>query len=281
MPLLEALLATMIQLAPPGQSPYSVVALAACGDNPLKAACADVKPAPNWSPLYKAFVRQENKAEGLERYLLIARAIEAVANESAQSKEADGTVTAAIWPWAAEDLARALTTIAFHESAFRRDVHSGVGKSALGDCGYWNGRGQRMTDEEGRAHGGQYMCRSVCLIQINTGGLTGKRYGFTGQELVGTDKASTEKCFRAGAQAFSNARNRCAATKTDDWFKKTIASYGTGKACETDEAWVGARVTTFEKLRKTKDADLAEDVKKLLGLAKVDGAKVDAPKPAP
>ena len=52
--LYESLLAAMITLAPPGQSPYSVVPLAGCGDNPAKPACAE-SPKPAWSPLYKAF----------------------------------------------------------------------------------------------------------------------------------------------------------------------------------------------------------------------------------
>ena len=278
--LFEALLAGMISLAQPGLSPYSVVPQPACGDNPLKAACetASLTIKPFWSPLYAAYVRQENKDEALKRYLDIARSIEKVAEEATKTTTVDGADQPAMWPWGADDMARALTTIAFHESGYRRDVQTGVGKSALGDCGYWNAKGQKVGAEEARATGAQYLCRSVCLVQINTGGLSGTRYGLMGKDLVGLDRAAIEKCFSAGARAFANARGRCAQTRTDDWFKKTIASYGTGKACETDEAWVGARVTTFEKLRKTKDGDLAEDVKKLLGLAKVDGAKVDGAK---
>lgn len=273
--LFESLLAGIIGLAQPGLSPYSVVPQAACGDNPLKAACdATGWPSkPVWSPLYSAFVRQETRDEALKRYLDIARSIEKVAEDATKPTTADDVEQPAMWPWAAEDMARALATIAFHESGYRRDVQTGIGKSALGDCGYWNGKGQKVGAEEARATNAQYLCRSVCLVQINTGGLTGTRYGLTGKELVGLDRASIEKCFSAGARAFANARGRCAATKTDDWFKKTIASYGTGKACETDEAWVSARVATFEKLGKTKDTDLAEDVKKALGLTKADASK--------
>lgn len=273
--LFESLLAGIIGLAQPGLSPYSVVPQPSCGDNPLKAACDATgwPQKPVWSPLYSAFVRQETKDEALKRYLDIARSIEKVADEATKPTTVDDVEQAAMWPWAAEDMARALATIAFHESGFRRDVQTGIGKSALGDCGYWNAKGVKVGAEEARATNAQYMCRSVCLVQINTGGLQGTRYGLTGKELVGLDRASIEKCFSAGARAFANARGRCAATKTDDWFKKTIASYGTGKACETDEAWVSARVATFEKLAKAKDGDLAEDVRKALGLTKGEANK--------
>lgn len=280
--LFEALLAGMISLAQPGLSPYSVVAQSGCGDSPMKPTCAAMAPAtkPVWSPLYSSFVRQENRDEALKRYLDIAKSIEKVAEEATKTTMVDGAEQPAMWPWTAEDMARALATIAFHESGYRRDVQTGVGKSALGDCGYWNAKGVKVGAEEARATSAQYLCRSVCLVQVNTGGLTGTRYGLTGKEMVGLDRASIEKCFSAGARAFANARTRCAATQTADWFKKTIASYGTGKACETDETWVGARVTTFQKLAKTKDGDLAEDVKKLLGLSKADPPKA-APAQAP
>ena len=267
----EALLAGIIGLAPPGQSPYSVVPAPECGDNPLRPACTS-SPKPAWSPLYSAFVRQESRDEGLRRYLDIAKAIEKVAEDATKPTKVDDVEQPAMWPWAAEDLARSLATIAFHESGLRRDVQTGIGKSALGDCGYYNAKGVKVGAEEARVTSAQYLCRSVCLVQINTGGLTGTRYGVTGKEMVGLDRASIEKCFAAGARAFSNARGRCAPTRTADWFKKAIASYGTGKACETEEAWVSSRVTTFEKISKVKDADLAADVKKLLGLATPDTA---------
>lgn len=267
--LFESLLAGIVMLAPPGQSPYSVVAAPACGENPLKPAC-DLQPKPAWSPLYGAFVRQESRDEALVRFHDIARSIEKVAQEATKPSKVDDVEQPAMWPWSAEDLARALATIAYHESGYRRDVQTGIGKSALGDCGYWGAKGQKVGAEEARATGAQYLCRSVCLVQINTGGLAGTRYGMTGKDLVGLDRAAIEKCFTAGARAFSNARGRCAQERSADWFTKAIASYGTGKACEADEAWVSARVATYEKLVKVKAADLRDDVKKVLGLDKAE-----------
>ncbi|MBK8258848.1 MAG: hypothetical protein IPK82_40090 [Polyangiaceae bacterium] len=268
----EALLAGIIAVSPPGQSPYSMVPLPSCGENPLKPACVET-PKPIWSPLYSTFVRQENREEALKRYLDIARAIEKVADDSTKPTTVGDVTEPAIWPWSAEDLARSLATIAYHESGYRRDVQTGIGKSALGDCGYWGAKGQKLGAEEARATGAQYLCRSVCLVQINTGGLSGQRYGMLGKDMVGLDSASLQRCFSAGARAFANARGRCATQKSADWFTKTIASYGTGKACETEESWVSARVSTFEKLSKLKAGDLAEDVKKLLGLQKTESNK--------
>ncbi len=275
--LFESLLAGIVMLAPPGQSPYSVVAAPACGENPLKPAC-DLQPKPSWSPLYGAFVRQESRDEALVRFQDIARSIDKVAQDATKPSKVDDLEQPAMWPWSAEELARALATIAYHESGYRRDVQTGIGKSALGDCGYWGAKGQKVGAEEARATGAQYLCRSVCLVQINTGGLAGTRYGMTGKDLVGLDRAAIEKCFAAGARAFSNARGRCAKERTADWFTKAIASYGTGKACEADEAWVSARVATYEKLAKVKAADLRDDVKKVLGLDKA-GAKEGAAAP--
>lgn len=275
--LFESLLAGIVMLAPPGQSPYSVVAAPACGENPLKPAC-DLQPKPAWSPLYGAFVRQESRDEALVRFQDIARSIDKVAQDATKPSKVDDVEQPAMWPWSADDLARALATIAYHESGYRRDVQTGIGKSALGDCGYWGAKGQKVGAEEARATGAQYLCRSVCLVQINTGGLAGTRYGMTGKDLVGLDRAAIEKCFAAGARAFSNARGRCAKERTADWFTKAIASYGTGKACEADEAWVSARVATYEKLVKVKAADLRDDVKKVLGLDRA-GAKEGAAAP--
>src|SRR4051812_47748627 len=105
--LFESLLAAIIALAPPGQSPYSVVPLAACGDNPAKPACTET-PKPTWSPLYASFVRQETRDEALKRYLDIAKSIQKVAEAATKPTKLDDAEQPAMWPWAAEDLARGL-----------------------------------------------------------------------------------------------------------------------------------------------------------------------------
>lgn len=263
----KALLAMMVTVAPPGQSAHSVVVEPSCGTDPAKPAC-DLAPAPRWSPYYKAYVRRETKEEALRRYLLIARVIEKTATVmSAPVKLDDGTEKPAPWPWSVSDLALSLVTIANHESGFRRDVHSGVGPSALGDCAYWDIRGRRISPEHARAVGAaaRTSCRSVCLMQINTGGLERARFGYMGKEMVGLDEASTERCFAAGAQAFAEARARCAATRMHDWFARSVTSYGTGALCEKDAAWTEARVNTFARIGKITADMLPKEARVLIG----------------
>lgn len=265
--LLKALLAMMITIAPPGGSAHSVVPEPSCGSAPGAPAC-DLTPAPRWSPFYNAFVRRETREEALHRYLLIAKAIEKTAIAmTTPGKREDGSEEPPRWPWAASELAQALLTIANHESGFRRDVHSGVGPNALGDCVYWDIRGRRVSLEHARAQGSalRTSCRSVCLMQINTGGLDKARFGYSGKEMVGLDEASTERCFAAGAQAFAEARARCAATRMPNWFARSVTSYGTGALCEKDAAWTEARIATFDRIGKITADMLPKEARVLFG----------------
>ena len=273
------ILAMMITLAPPGQSASSVIVEPSCGAAPGKPEC-DVRPAPTWSPFYKGFVRRENKDEALKRYVLIAQAIEkiSVAMTTAPKRD-DGTQAPPPWPGSAEDLAKALVTIAHHESSFRRDVHSGVGPFALGDCAYWDRMGKRVPVSMARKLGVVGTnCQSVCLMQLNTGGLERSRFGFQGKEMVGIDQASTEKCFAAGAKALTEARARCAATRSEGWFARSVASYVTGDACDTDPEWVTARINTFDRIGKISADSLPKDVRALL-LPDADKSGSSAPSP--
>jgi hypothetical protein len=263
----ETILAMMLAVAPPGQSAHSVVLEPDCGTNPIKPAC-DRVPAPKWSPFHQSFVHKETLEEALRRYLVIAKAIEKVAVQmSTPIKRADGTEEPPSWSFGQNDLAQALVTIAQHESGFRRDVHSGVGPAALGDCTYWDQTGQRVPLD--RARGTRVTrtsCKSVCLMQLNTGGLERSRFGFVGKEMIGLDEASTERCFVAGARAFAEAQARCAPTRSWDWFARSVTSYGTGALCEKDADWTKARVNTFEKIGKISAATLSKEVRVLLGL---------------
>lgn len=265
--LYETLLAMIIAVAAPGQSAYSVVTEPSCGATPGKPAC-DITPAPTWSPFYKAWVRKETREEALRRYLTIAQAIEKVAVAmTTPGKRADGAEEPPPWPWTVKELAQALVTIAYHESSFRRDVHIGFGPAALGDCTYWDHTGQRVSAERARKLGVvRSSCQSVCLVQINTGGLERARFGFLGKEMVGLDETSTERCFAAGARAFVEARTRCAPVRNDGWFGRSVASYGTGGPCETDEGWIKARVSTFDRIGKVSAETLPKEVRALLGM---------------
>jgi hypothetical protein len=112
-------------------------------------------------------------------------------------------------------------------------------------------------------------------MQINTGGLEGERFGFAGKEMVGLDEASRQKCVAAGARAFAGARERCAPARLSTWFERSVASYGTGGACEADQGWVAARVSTFERIGAINDRMLSKEVRALLGL----GLDADSPSP--
>lgn len=260
----STILAVMIALAPPGQAASSVVLEPSCGATPGKPAC-DVTPPPSWSPFYKTFVRPETRAEALKRYLVIARAIEGVsASMTNAPKRDDGSIAPPLWAGSSEELALSLVTIAYHESSFRRDVHSGVGPYALGDCAYWDRTGRRVPASEARKQGvAGTNCQSVCLMQLNTGGLSGARDGFRGSDLVGLDQASTERCFTAGARALAEARARCAASAGDGWFARSVGSYVTGDVCEVDADWVKARAATFTKVGSIRPSSLPKDAREL------------------
>ena len=98
MNLAEILLATMLQLQPAGATVYSAVPFedgVTC-DSEFTRGC-----------------RRESADEGTIRYWTIARSIAAQGEEAA--------------PW--------LVAVAFHESGFRRDTQSDVGRWARGDHG--------------------------------------------------------------------------------------------------------------------------------------------------
>ncbi len=105
----ELILFLMVMLQPPGKSSYSAVPVE---DNII---C---------NTEYTPGCRRETKEEGHERYKVIAQVIAEVSGGQS-------------------DLALKILTIVYHESGFRRDVHSGKGKFARGDLGRSCGLGQR------------------------------------------------------------------------------------------------------------------------------------------
>jgi hypothetical protein len=235
----DIILATALALVPPGQSAYSVVPLPECGGPVLRIADLGTDPAPAacsapgvaWSSHHGALARQETADEGRSRYETIARALDAVSLEATSSAEGERP----LWPWPRRELVAGLLTIARHESGFRRDVHEGVGPAALGDCS--------------RGRDGVRRCRSVCLVQVQTGGLDGRRGGWLGRDLVGLDLASTSRCLRAGAELLARSRWSCA--RGGDWFAPSVALYGSGVSCGTRRPWVQARAATYRRALAT------------------------------
>lgn len=255
------ILAVMLTLAPPGRSAYSVVAVPECGTDQLEPTCrlerlCDAQTTaclpPRWSREHHAFVRQENAEEARERYSLIAQAIAKVASAASSPTETDdGKKAPPLWRWSAQDLAFGLGSIAFHESGYRRDIHEGVGDAALGDCSYRSAAGLPITRASAVAQrkAGKTVrryCRSVCLVQINLGGLDGEKFGVRGRELVGLDSSSTERCLLTGARVLAAARERCSRWQpAGAWFRPAIVSYGSGNGCASSESWVTERVKTY------------------------------------
>ncbi len=235
--MLNAILAVMLALVAPGRSPFSVVPLPECGGPVLRLAdlpagqepaqCS--APGVAWSSHHGALVRRESEEEALSRYATIARALDSVSLEATSAPEGERP----LWPWPRRELVAGLLAIARHESGFRRDVHEGVGPAALGDC-------YRQRD-------GSRACRSVCLVQVQTGGLDGRRGSWLGRDLVGLDVASTERCFRAGAELLARSRWSCARSG-GEWFALTVALYGSGVSCGTRRAWVQRRAATYRRI---------------------------------
>lgn len=230
----DIILAAILSLVPAGLSPHSVVPLPECGGPVLAPDAPEACSAPGvtWSAHRGAHVRLETEAEGRARYATIARALDLVSLEATTAPDGERP----LWPWARAELVAGLLTIARHESGLRRDVHEGVGPAALGDCS--TGRG------------GVRRCRSVCLVQVQTGGLDARRGAWLGRDLVGLDVDSTARCLRAGAELLARSRRSCA-RRSADWFAPAVALYGSGVSCGTGRAWVQRRAATYRRALAT------------------------------
>jgi hypothetical protein len=232
----DKILAAVLALAP-SSSPHSVMPLPKCGGPVLRLADLPADPEPaacsapgvTWSSHHGALVRLETQDEARARYVTIASALDAVSLEATRAPDGERPM----WPWDRRELVAGLLAIARHESAFRRDVHEGVGPRAMGDC-Y-------------RARDGSRRCRSVCLVQVQMGGLDAERNGRRGRDLVGLDAASTERCLRAGAELLARARWSCGRSAGAGWFAPSVALYGSGVSCSTKPAWVQRRAATYRR----------------------------------
>ena len=189
----EAVLAWMLSLQPPGASPYSAISIA----EPV--VCHTI-----WTK----GCRRETSAEALPRYWTIAQSVASVAPGD-------------------ERLTRAVLATIFHESSFRRDVHSGVGRFAIGD--------------NGRAH---------CLGQVLR-----KRRSSAGRVLLGTGRAPTDRCVAAVA-AYLDARKN---ERPRAWARRYIGP-------SAPKCSITARVYTFRRLA-TAPTPLTAEIRKLLRLS--------------
>ncbi len=188
-----AILAMMLSLQKPGVSLFSQVVVdkdspRACS-NKYRPACAK----PKYNKYWQAYTRPESWEEGVRRYALIAATIHAISREE---------VAAARFHGSQSELSRYLVGVAYHESRYRRDIHSGRGPAARGDCKYIDVAGERK-----RVYGS---CRSVCLGQImRVKDSYQSPRGYQHESLPGVDAAATRRCIETIADHITEAHTRC------------------------------------------------------------------------
>lgn len=207
--LAETILSLMLAVGPkPGVSPYSVVPTTETAKP-----CSSHKPAcrkPWFSAYHKGLVRQETRSEALSRYWVIAQAI---AGETKKDRH----------------LCKLLLSVTLHESGWRRDIHSGKGKFALGDDG-----------------------RSFSLVQANLG--RGAREGF---RLIGVGPKATGRAIAWGAKHL----RRCSRRGTPI---QAFSCYG-GVANGSKHPGIKARAASYRRF-SAKPTPLSKQVRELLGL---------------
>ena len=246
----------MLALQKPGVSVFSQVVVKqnsppACS-NRYRPACAK----PKYNKYWGTFTRPESWKEGVRRYALIAATIDTVSREE---------VAAARFHGPAEELARYLLGVAFHESRYRRDIHAGRGAAARGDCKYVDVDGERK-----RIHGS---CRSVCLGQIMRveNSYVSPR-GYPHESLAGVDAAATRRCIETIADHIGQAHTRCGRKHQGRASPTCVfGTYGGVPNPRHDER-IQDRVKTFRKAASP--PALKEETRRVAGLPA-------APKPKP
>lgn len=283
MTLAEIVLALMLVLQPPGRSIYSLVEVPegsppACNDT-TALLCA----APVFDATRSAWVRPETRNEALARYWTIAQGIAAVAEATTWEPTPECPRRPSVrvvggfgdpkntceraalerpWTGKTEELARYLVTVSFHESGFRRDVHSGIGKFSKGDNG-----------------------KSWCLgqIMLGTSGRGKTTRGFLATTIVGVDAEPTRRCLQTAADKLALSRAFCASPygPGDVGPPCVTAVYG-GSALLASTSIIRKRAITYRRLVDGwKTAALPVEVRDALGLqpsqssaASQDGAAV-------
>ncbi len=229
----DVLLAMLLFAQAPGRSPHAKIFLDTCDDQCQQTRRCD-EPfmycrAPLLSPRHRQFYRYETWEEGVKRYALIADVV--------------------------VDLL--LTTVMSYESSLRRDVHEGRSR---GDCDYTTVAGTRTVIAGS--------CRSHCLgqVMVRRGQRTSR--GYTSDELVGLDRASTARCVQTVIDRLSGANNACVAQHAGGraaYPACTMGVYG-GVASWAMDPRISARAKTFHTLANL-PTELDAKVKQTLGRA--------------
>ncbi|MCK9567362.1 hypothetical protein M0R72_00245 [Candidatus Pacearchaeota archaeon] len=218
------LLQTILVVAPPGHSAFSVVPVE-CGDS-----CSEYK----WSTFYNSYVKKESVEEGKTRYEVIIGSIIKTAQkklclDDSLNKISDCTRSKAFRGWTFVDLVSVVSASMIAESGLREDVEVGRGRSGH------TKKNDPLTDDaggQGRGPGGE-----VCLVQIHP--LVLAKFKIDPETFLGTSEEALENCFSFGMDMFSRSRNMCSwqASKTPtlkhDWVFEMFSAYGTGSTCES------------------------------------------------
>jgi hypothetical protein len=149
-------------------------------------ACA----APVWSPEYRAWTKQENAAEGLERY-------ERIAADAVFTSYATDVAPLFSGPKGRGATVIYLLSNVRGESGLRKDIEEARGWASKGDHG-----------------------ASFCLGQINIG-VTKTSEGWTGEQLA----ASHDRCFRASLRIARGSFHDCRKMPRGVWLSAYIAGH--------------------------------------------------------
>lgn len=183
----------------------------------------------NGQNIKTAWMRPETYDEGVVRYALIAQAIHQVVG----GKE---------WSFPREQLWRFLVAIANHESGFRRDIHSGFGSAALGDCSMRKTATGKLRPVPGT-------CRSFGLFQTLFPSAGHKHFGFTRKDVVGVDRAATVRAATLAATHLDGLYRMCERRKRygarGDFVGCIFAAYGGVRS--SGDPRIQARIATYKK----------------------------------
>jgi hypothetical protein len=191
--------------------------------------------------------RPETYDEGVKRYAMIAKAIERVAKEKERQYPPE-----LMWKF--------LTTIAFHESGLRRDVHLGLGNWAIGDCAW-----RRVNDHRGKVRV-PGTCRSHGLFQsLFSDPYRSKLFGWRARQITGLNMPSTVRATTVAAKHLDRLWKGCSHNDKFVSVSCVFAAYGGVRSAKDPR--IQGRAGTFVKLGQA-PKELDAYVRELLGLDK-------------
>jgi hypothetical protein len=275
LPPTHAILALMIGLQSPGKSPYSRIVLEECDEKCQSTPVCD-EPAiwcrpPRWSARLQKFVRYESFDEGVMRYLDIADVVRAASEEMVwqphdtcaapgTEKPEDGKACEKLrrdrpFVGSSRRLQLLLTTVAYFESTYRRDVHAGTTR---GDCDYKTVNGKRVVIDGS--------CRSHCLGQVKLEGKERTKRGHDKHRIVGLSRGATARCVSTVVDRLAVARNVCVKNRPGTVAHPAciLGVYGGVGSWKSDPR-IKKRYKTYLDLARA-EPKLSKRVRKLLGL---------------